>query len=99
MLQEKLYTSPKEYLRIRIDTGGCVGFKYEFDITEEIDPEEDYIFNGNVVASDAVLELINDSTLDYIVEMIGEAFKIVDNPQADDGCSCGASFSTPDLSI
>ena len=37
--------------------------------------------------------MIKGSTLDYKTEMIRTAFEIVDNPNAEIGCSCGTSFS------
>ena len=40
----------------------------------------------------ATLSLIRGSSLDYMNEIIGEKFVIINNPNADAGCGCGVSF-------
>lgn len=36
--------------------------------------------------------MMKDSKLDYSSELIGSAFKIIDNPKVESGCGCGVSF-------
>jgi Fe-S cluster assembly iron-binding protein IscA len=36
--------------------------------------------------------MIEGATLDYSEELIGSAFKIVDNPKSENACGCGVSF-------
>ena len=38
-------------------------------------------------------EFVKNSTIDYEVELIRSAFRIIENPQSEGGCSCGVSFS------
>uniref|UniRef100_A0A915JDI4 Iron-sulfur cluster assembly 2 homolog, mitochondrial n=1 Tax=Romanomermis culicivorax TaxID=13658 RepID=A0A915JDI4_ROMCU len=85
-------------LRILVDSGGCSGFEYKFELVEKdkIDPKDDVIFEksgAKVVVDNLSLDFLNGATIDYQEELIKSAFKIVNNPKAAKGCSCGASFS------
>tara|TARA_Y100000741_G_C17773464_1_gene362564 strand:+ start:113 stop:430 length:318 start_codon:yes stop_codon:yes gene_type:complete len=80
----------KKYFRISVKGGGCSGFKYNFSFDNSA-KDDDVLFN-NTIIDKASLEIINGSTIDFKVEMIGESFTII-NPKASSSCGCGLSFS------
>ena len=78
------------YFRIRVQGGGCSGFKYDFSFEKEPDVE-DLKFN-NIIIDKTSADLLKGSEIDYADELIGESFKIT-NPQTKSSCGCGVSFS------
>ncbi|KAM4690836.1 iron-sulfur cluster assembly 2 homolog, mitochondrial [Rhinophrynus dorsalis] len=88
-------TKDSEFLRLQVESGGCSGFQYKFSLDTEIGAE-DRVFGVNgarVVVDIQSLQLVSGSTVEYSEELIRSAFQLVHNPQAVQGCSCGASFS------
>ena len=83
-------TSLKKYFRISVKGGGCSGFKYNFSF-DNSKKDDDVLFN-NAVIDKTSLDIINGSTIDFKVEMIGESF-VINNPKASSSCGCGLSFS------
>ena len=83
-----------KFFRITVLGGGCAGFQYKFDFSENKN-EDDIIFNYKkvtVIIDETSLDLIKGSKIDYVNELIGSSFKI-SNPQASSSCGCGTSFS------
>jgi iron-sulfur cluster assembly accessory protein len=81
-------------LRISVEGGGCSGFQYKFDVSNTRE-SDDIILEGegaNVYIDSVSMPLIDGSQLDYVEDLIGSAFKIV-NPQAVASCGCGTSFA------
>lgn len=91
----KTVLDPDEVLRIGVRGGGCSGFEYEFAVTKAstIKPDEDIVFEEKVVVDSESIEYMNGAQLDYEDELIRSGFRIVNNPLAEKGCSCGSSFS------
>ena len=78
-------------LRITVDGGGCSGFQYKLELTEQAS-EKDEVFEGAVVTDDISLPFLDGSVVKFDQGLIGSEFKI-DNPNAVSGCGCGTSFS------
>ena len=89
-----LIAENSKYFRITVLGGGCAGFQYKFDFDNQKN-SDDYIFETrevSVIIDNTSLEYIKGSKIDYVTELIGSSFKII-NPQASSSCGCGTSFA------
>jgi iron-sulfur cluster assembly accessory protein len=86
--------SPGAFLRVAVNGGGCSGFQYAFDIVQTREPDDLLVErDGAAVLIDPVsLDFMRGSNIDYVDDLIGQAFKI-DNPNATASCGCGTSFA------
>ncbi len=82
------------FLRIRVDSGGCSGFQYAFNVEHEKFADDITIQeNQAVVVVDKVsLDLIQGAILDFVQDLSGSKFVLL-NPNATTSCGCGNSFS------
>lgn len=95
---QAILKNSSENLRVFVEGGGCSGFQYKFTVESDnnINKEQDQILEREgvkVVVDKDSLELLKGSTVDYQEELIKSSFRIISNPNAEQGCSCGTSFS------
>ena len=81
-------------MRVSVEGGGCSGFQYRFEVEGGGTPEDLVIErNGATVVIDPVsLQYLTGSKLDYVDDLIGASFQVV-NPNATASCGCGTSFA------
>lgn len=94
-IRKVLDTEPAgSMLRVSVNGGGCSGFQYGFSFDRERQPDDLVLEkNGATVLIDSVsLPFMEGSVLDFVDDLIGQAFKI-QNPNATASCGCGTSFS------
>lgn len=91
--QQKLDLS-KIYLRVGVKGGGCSGFSYLLDLTEQAgEVDEKFDKNGITVVCDPKSYLyLNGTEIDFKDEIMGRGF-VFKNPNATSSCGCGSSFS------
>lgn len=81
-------------LRLGVKKSGCSGFAYSFDYADEV-REDDQLFESHdarVVVQRDQLSSIDGSEIDFIQEGLNSSFKFR-NPNIDNTCGCGESFS------
>lgn len=83
-------------LRVGVRGGGCSGMSYTMDFEDpgNIRPEDEvYDYDGfKVVCDPKSLLYLYGLVLDYSNALIGGGFQFT-NPNADQTCGCGKSFS------
>ena len=67
------------FFRIAIKGGGCSGFQYEF--TFEQSKNDDDLSFENILVDKTSADLLKDSEVDYVSELMGESFKISNHPK------------------
>lgn len=91
--QQKLELE-KVYLRVGVKGGGCSGFSYLLDLTEQAsENDERFQVHGiNVVCDPKSYLYLNGTQIDFKDEIMGRGF-VFKNPNATSTCGCGSSFS------
>lgn len=84
----------KLFLRVGVKGGGCSGFSYSLDLTENAS-ENDESWNQHgveIVCDPKSLLYLEGTSIDFKDELMGRGF-VFNNPNATSSCGCGSSFS------
>lgn len=88
---------PEEAVRLRVGVkgGGCSGFTYLLDLTEEptTDSDEEVDSHGiKILVDNKSLLYLEGTEIDFRDEIMGRGF-VFKNPNATSSCGCGSSFT------
>ena len=84
--EQYLKTVGKPNVSLTVKGGGCTGFQYQWNTTDE----EPTI--GNVWVDPIAEMFLFGCTVDYVEELGGSYLKVI-NPNATAQCGCGESFA------
>ena len=82
-------------LRVGVKGGGCSGFSYLLDLTEEAPTEADEQLESHgvqILVDQKSLLYLSGVEIDFKDEVMGRGF-VFKNPNATSTCGCGSSFS------
>ena len=94
IIEQQELDTDKIRLRVGVKGGGCSGFSYLLDLTEqERDNDESFEQHDVKVVCDPKSYLyLNGTTIDFKDEVMGRGF-VFNNPNATSSCGCGSSFT------
>jgi len=86
--------TPVAGLRIRVEGGGCSGYKYSLKLEEEGAAGDQQVDCSGItlLIDDTSAPLLSGVTMDFVESMEGSGFTFT-NPNAASSCSCGKSFA------
>jgi len=81
-------------LRVGVQKSGCSGFGYLIDFAREIgETDLAFDFDGvTVITDEDSMPIIKGSQIDYVTEGLSRMLHF-NNPNVEDSCGCGESFS------
>src|SRR5436190_19899234 len=95
IMKESELPDEKTRLRVGVKGGGCSGFSYLLDLTEEDPTEADEVLECNgvkIVVDQKSLIYLEGVEIDFRDEVMGRGF-VFNNPNATSSCGCGSSFT------
>ncbi len=95
IIDEQKLPAEQTRLRVGVKGGGCSGFSYMLDLTEEpkTDSDEEMEAHGVKILVDNKSYLyLNGVEIDFKDEVMGRGF-VFKNPNATSTCGCGSSFT------
>tara|TARA_B100000287_G_C20313233_1_gene654716 strand:+ start:269 stop:604 length:336 start_codon:yes stop_codon:yes gene_type:complete len=78
-----------KYIRLSIKGGGCAGFSYDWEYTDN--DERGTLVDDLLVVDDIASMAIIGSTVDF-VENLGGSHVTIENPNEVSACGCGESI-------
>ncbi|CAN0879508.1 Iron-sulfur assembly protein IscA-like 2, mitochondrial [Linum grandiflorum] len=78
-LQASERSAAEKMLRLGVETGGCSGFQYVFDLDDKLNPD-DRVFEKEgvkLVVDSVSYDFVKGATIDYVEELIRSAFQTV----------------------
>ncbi len=94
IIEQQKLDARKIRLRVGVKGGGCSGFSYLLDLTEQAN-ERDETFERHgvhVICDPKSYLYLNGTEIDFKDEIMGRGF-VFKNPNATSSCGCGSSFS------
>ena len=81
-------------LRVGVKGGGCSGFSYVLDVTDNPADDDEVFACGavRVVCDPKSYLYLNGTEVDFNNELLKRGF-VFNNPNAKNSCGCGASFT------
>ncbi len=94
IMKDQKLDPEKTVLRLGVKGGGCSGFSYTLDLTENRqESDESWDIHGVTVICDPKSQIYLEGTsVDFKDEVMGRGF-VFNNPNATNTCGCGSSFS------
>ncbi|CAI0462291.1 unnamed protein product [Linum tenue] len=77
-LQASETSAEEKMLRLGVETGGCSGFQYVFDLDDKLNPD-DRVFEKEgvkLVVDNISYDFVKGATIDYVEELIRSAFQV-----------------------
>ncbi len=84
------------FLRLGVQPGGCAGMSYAAYIDDGMTNVDEVIFEQGelrIVAEAQFIPILDGLVIDFSNDLIQPGF-ILKNPNAEQACGCGSSFST-----
>lgn len=95
IIKEQSLPTEQTRLRVAVKGGGCSGFSYMLDLTEENKGESDEEIESQgvkILVDMKSLLYLNGTEIDFRDEVMASGF-VFKNPNATSSCGCGSSFS------
>ncbi|GAB4554691.1 MAG: iron-sulfur cluster assembly accessory protein [Phycisphaerales bacterium] len=94
IIEQQELDAEKIRLRVGVKGGGCSGFSYVLDLTEN-QKETDEVFEQHgisIICDPKSMLYLSGTTVDFKDEIMGRGF-VFNNPNANTSCGCGSSFA------